>query len=76
METCINKVPVIEKGRMSELFCSEQMKVCGGEIHNVTRDGKVIDCVCKSCGKSYGKDYLRPSRIKFVESFNPLTYIG
>lgn len=50
--------------------------VCNGEIHNVTRDGKVVDCVCIICNKSYGRNYLKPSRIKFVESFNLLAHIG
>jgi len=41
--------------------------VCGGEIEKIWRDGKVIDCVCESCGASYGASALDRERI--LESF-------
>ena len=32
--------------------------VCGGEVRQVTKDGKVIECMCSECGGLYGADAI------------------
>ncbi len=66
---CTEKILKMTKGVVMEYFPSEQMVVCDGEIYNVTEDGKVLDCTCSTCGKSYGRHYLDPARVRFMESF-------
>lgn len=36
----------------------EKSPTCDGEIKKVWQNGKLVDCVCQRCGKSYGGSYL------------------